>query len=248
MEKKIDFPENFSFEKIDNTIKIKATCREFFQYNEYFEVISLLFILFILPYVMEEYFWQTHFFSDNIKMAISNMTSGHFAFLSCVNIILTLLVCVILLFIIRYFFPDFLQSIFKKNINKTEYFFSSDGIKITFKKNSIFIKKEDIKEIYFKKKYVKRKFLFGKIKKHIKDFYLKHIKPRKTKYIKRKCDKIYRIYLVFKDNLTFKGKFIPNVKKQIKRDKITLFADYVFRNEYAVNYLVANIKHTLWGN
>ena len=33
MEKKIDFPENFSFEKIDDTIKIKATCREFFQYK-----------------------------------------------------------------------------------------------------------------------------------------------------------------------------------------------------------------------
>ena len=106
------------------------------------------------------------------------------------------------------FFPDFLQSIFRKNINKREYIFSNEGINITFKKNSIFIKKEDIKEIYFKKKYTKRKFLFEKIKKHIKDFYLKNIKPRKTKYIKRKCDKIYRIYLVFKDNLTFKGKFI----------------------------------------
>lgn len=198
MYKDKDFPKYFKFEKINDTIKIKATCQEIFPYTQTINcMVFLMFPLFIISmgYIFR---WILPFLSSSENLVIS--------------LHLFLLVPPIVFFILL----SILSSIIIK-FYMAEYTFSSAGIEIRLGNSSIFIKKEDIKDVY-----LKSVLLNVKIDKYKKE-------KRTFKYL------IYVEFLKFLD-----------LNERLRKLKLSLFSDYKFTDENLVNYMVTEIKTALF--
>lgn len=198
MYKDKDFPKYFKFEKINDTIKIKATCQEIFPYTQTINcMVFLMFPLFIISmgYIFR---WILPFLSSSENLVIS--------------LHLFLLVPPIVFFILL----SILSSIIIK-FYMAEYTFSSAGIEIRLGNSSIFIKKEDIKDVY-----LKSVLLNVKIDKYKKE-------KRTFKYL------IYVEFLKFLD-----------LNERLRKLKLSLFSDYKFTDENLVNYMVTELKTALF--
>lgn len=198
MYKEKDFPKNFKFEKINNTVKVKATCREFFPYAPALSFMICLIILFFFPGPQ---------ISRNILINILNSENSRqlLSIYFLVSFVLLVIFFIILCIITAQFF-------------KAEYTFSNEGINISFNKHNIFIKREDIKDIYSKY-----------------DF----INSYQDKYKKKQYNMKYSIYVDFFDYLNLN-------RNRISQNKLNLFSDYVFKDENLVNYIVTEIRTVLF--